>query len=245
MTHCRRKLYIPFILLALLTALLLQPCAAAQTPAAQLPDEPAAVYVSDLANVLSDELEASIIERSAALDALTGAQLVVVTVDFLGGAAIRDYADDLFTRLQIGDAAKNNGLLLLLAVGEEDYYALQGQGLGAALTDTMLETLLLQSLEPDFAARHYETGVQKTYGSLLAALEGLYGIDDQGVLAAVAQAKAEQIRLEKADAQKRLLLAAIGIVLLILLVLLITVRRSNARRRRMRKKAVESRSAGN
>ncbi len=239
MTHCR-KLFIPFILLALLTALLLQPHAAAQTPAAQMPDEPTAVYISDLADVLSDELEASIVERSAALDALTGAQLMVVTVDFLGGAAIRDYADDLFNRLQIGDSAKNNGLLLLLAVGEENYYALQGRGLEAALPDTTLEVLLQQSLEPDFAAGHYEAGVQKTYGSFLTALEGLYGIGDQGVLAAVAQAKAAQIRLEKAEAQKRLLLIAIGIALLVLLVLLITARRSYARRRRIRKKAAGS-----
>lgn len=240
MKHCR-KLFIPFIIITLLTALLLQPCAAAQ-----MPDQPTkAVYVRDLANVLSDELEASIIEQSAALDALTGVQLVVVTVDFLGGAAIRDYADDLFSRLQIGDAAQNNGLLLLLAVGEENYYALQGRGLEAALPDTTLETLLRQSLEPDFAAGHYEAGVQKTYDSLLTAFEGLYGIGDQGVLVAVAQAKAAQIRIEKADAQKRLLLAAIGTALLILLALLITLRRNNARRRRMYKKAAGLRRADN
>lgn len=238
MKHCRKSV-IPFIVLALVAALLLQPCAAAQ-----MPDEPAeTVYVSDLANVLSDEAEAAITERSAALDALTGAQLVVVTVDFLGGEAIRDYAGNLFNRLQIGDAAKNNGLLLLLAVGEENYYALQGRGLESALPDASLETLLQQSLEPDFAAGRYETGIQKTYDSLLTALESLYGIGDQGVLAAVAEAKAVQIQIQKADTQKRVLLSAVGVVLLILLALFVVMRRNTVRRRKMRRKADERRRA--
>lgn len=239
-----RKHFIPFIVLALTASLLLQPCAAAQIAAAQTPGQQAATaYVSDLANVLSEAAEAAIIEQSAALDALTGAQLAVVTVDFLGGEAIRDYADALFNRLQLGEASKNNGLLLLLAIGEENYYVLQGRGLESALPDASLETLLQQNLEPDFAAGRYEAGVQKTYDSLLGALESLYGIGDQGVLAAAAEAKAAQIRIEKADKQKRQLLAAIGIVLLVLLALLFAVRCNTARRRKMRRRTAGRQSA--
>lgn len=240
MKHCRNRL-MPFFAVLLLTAALLRlPSTAVQNPAvqnpaAQAPGEPAsAAYVSDLADVLPDALEAAIAEKSAALDALTGAQLVVVTVDFLEGEAIRDYSQALFNRLQIGDAVKNNGLLLLLAVGEENYYALQGKGLETALPDKALGALLQESLEPDFAAGHYEAGVQKTYDRLLVALENVYGIGDQGVLTALAEAKAAQIRIEKAEAQKRLLLMAIGAALLLLLVLFALLRQSN-RRRKMRK----------
>lgn len=234
MKHCRR----PFILsavAALLAVLLQQPCAAAAANTA----EDAMVYVSDLAHVLSDDVEASISEQSAALDALTGAQLVVVTVDFLGGETIRDYAAHLFSRLQIGDAAQNNGLLLLLATGEENYYALQGKGLESALPDAALEALLQRNLEPDFAAGNYEAGVQKTYAGLLYALENLYGIDGQGVLAAAAEAKAAQIKIEAADKQKRGLLLAAGTVLLLLLpaALLALAAGNTARRRKRRAQA--------
>ncbi len=245
MKYCRKRL-IPFFAVGLLTALLMQlssaaaPNSAVQNPAAQAPSQSsAAVYVSDSAGVLSDGLKASITERSAALDALTGAQLVVVTVDFLGGATIRDYADDLFNRLQIGDAVKNNGLLLLLAIGEEHYYALQGQGLETALPDAALDALLRQRLEPDFAAGRYKAGIEKTYAGLLTTLEGVYGIGEQGVLAALAQAQAERLHAEKANAQKRLLLLALGVVLLILPALLIAARRRAARRRRLRRRTAE------
>ncbi len=243
MKLCRKRI-LSFILLALAVSLLLQPHVSAQISVAPIPDAPAeTVYVSDLANVLSEETRAAIAGQSAALDALTGAQLAVVTVDFLGGEAIQAYADNLFSRLQLGDPAKNNGLLLLLVIGEENYYALQGQGLEAALPDASLQTLLQQSLEPDFAAGDYEAGVQKTYDSLLSALESLYGIGDEGVLAAAAQAKAAQIRIEKADKQKQLLLMAIGAVLLILLALLVAVRHNYARRRQMRRRAAARQSS--
>lgn len=233
MKHYQKLLKL-FVIAILLVTLLLQPCAlAAESGAVELNG---IIYVSDLANVLSDEVEASINEKSAALDALTGAQLVVVTVDFLGGESIRDYADDLFNRLQIGDAVKNNGLLLLLATGEENYYALQGKGLEDTLSDSSLETLLQQCLEPDFAVENYEAGVQKTYAGLLSALEKLYGINDQGVLVAAASEKAAKIKIEKANKQKQGLLVAAGIVLLILLpAVLIASSASHADRRRKRR----------
>lgn len=215
----------------LMVLLLLQPCVAATA------DSEPMVFVSDLANVLSDELEASITAQSAALDALTGAQLVVVTVDFTGGQDIRNYAKDLFARFQIGDATKNNGLLLLLVTGEDNYYALQGKGLETALSDAVLGDLLQKYLEPDFAAGRYEAGVQKTYDGLLKTLENLYDIGDQGVVAAAAEAKAAQIRVEKANKQKRSLLIAAAYVLLILLpVVMFAVAANNANRRHKRRR---------
>ncbi|WMJ84578.1 TPM domain-containing protein [Oscillospiraceae bacterium LTW-04] len=236
MKYCQKHFILP-VVAALLAVLLLQPCALAVDNLATEPD--AMVYVSDLANVLSEEVEASIDEKSAALDALTGAQLVVVTVDFLGGEAIRDYAEGVFNRLQIGDAVQNNGLLLLVATSEENYYALQGRGLETALSDTSLDKLLLKNLEPDFATGNYEVGVEKTYAGLLDALENLYGIDDQGVVVAAAEAKATQIKIENTNKQKRGLLAAVGIVLLILLpTVLITLSASRAARLRKRRREV-------
>ena len=92
-------------------------------------DAPSAGYVGDYANVLTDETEQYIIEQSAKLDQATGAQIVVVTVDFLDGMTAEEYAYTIFNEWGIGDAEKDNGLLLLLAIGEEDYWAMQGKGL--------------------------------------------------------------------------------------------------------------------
>ena len=78
-------------------------------------------YVADYANVLQQDTKDDIVEKNAVLYEQTGAQIVVVTVDFLDGMAIEDYALELFNEWGIGSAEKNNGVLLLPAIGEEHY----------------------------------------------------------------------------------------------------------------------------
>lgn len=115
---------------------------------AQIPEPPQSVFVGDYANVLSESTEQHIIRNGGALDNLTGAQIVVVTVDFTGGADIEDYAYEIFNTWGIGNAERDNGLLLLLVIGEENYWALQGSGIENSLTSGLLGDYLYEYLEP-------------------------------------------------------------------------------------------------
>ena len=83
-------------------------------------------YVADFADVVNADTIAYINQSNEALSEACGAEIIVVTVDFLNGAKIDDYAYRLFNEWQIGSAEQNNGLLLLLVIGEDNYYALQG-----------------------------------------------------------------------------------------------------------------------
>ncbi len=133
-------------------------------------------YVADYANVLSEETEAEIVTQNDVLYEKTGAQIVVVTVDFLDGNDIGDYAYSLFNDWGIGSAEKNNGLLLLLAIGEENYYALQGKGLEDRISSGDLDQILYDYLEEDFAAENYDAGVQKVFSALYSEVSSYYGI---------------------------------------------------------------------
>ena len=130
-------------------------------------EAPAEIYVGDYANVLSEETEQYMIEQNQTLAQATGAQIVVVTVDFLDGMEIEEYAYTIFNDWGIGDADKNNGLLLLLAIGEENYWVMQGKGLEGVLSSGMLGDYLYEYLEPDFAAGDYDTGVYKVFNAFL------------------------------------------------------------------------------
>ena len=79
-------------------------CALPLAAAPDVPDPTADFYVGDFANVLSSDLEQYIIEQNQSLSASTGAQIVVVTVDFLDGYDIADYAVTLFNDWGIGSA---------------------------------------------------------------------------------------------------------------------------------------------
>ena len=114
--------------LSLLLALALAFCLAVPALAAY-PDRPENQYVLDEADVLSEETEQEIIAENQDLFQETGAQIVVVAVDFLDGEDIDDYAYSLFNIWGIGSQERNNGLLLLLAIGEENYYAQAGYGI--------------------------------------------------------------------------------------------------------------------
>ena len=95
--------------------------------AVTLPDAPTG-YVYDGANVLSSSTESYIERTGSALAEACGAEVVVATVDFTDGEDIADYAYDLFNKWGIGDKKANNGLLILLSIGAEDYYAEPGVG---------------------------------------------------------------------------------------------------------------------
>ena len=163
--------------MAVLLLLLLLFCI--PTAALAVVEAPESIYVGDYANVLSDETEQYIIEKNQALAAATGAQIVVVTVDFLDGMEIEDYAYTIFNEWGIGDAEKNNGLLLLLTIGEENYWAMQGQGLEGVLSSGTLGDYLYDYLEPDFAVGDYDAGVYQVFRAFLGWFVNYYDLSEQ------------------------------------------------------------------
>ena len=164
------------ILAALLGAALLTDTAGAVV------DPPENTYVADYADVLTADTEQYIIEHNQTLNAATGGAIEVVTVDFLDGMDIADYAYELFNTWGIGDGEADNGLLLLLAIGEENYYAMPGAGIENALTASTLDDYLWTYLEADFAAGDYDAGVRQVFDAFYGWYESYYGGFAQGTV---------------------------------------------------------------
>jgi len=102
--------------------------------AASVPDPTSDFYVNDYVGVLSGDTKSDIVSKNDGLYNATGAQIVVTVVQDTGGVSMEQYAYDMANAWGIGSAEKNNGVLLLLSVGDDDYQCIQGSG---------LETLLL------------------------------------------------------------------------------------------------------
>ena len=145
--------------------------------AAQIPEAPEHSCVLDRSGVLSAETERAVNEYTTALDKACGAQIGVLTVDFTDELSTADYAYEVFNEWGIGDARKNNGVLLLLAIGAEDYYCVIGEGLENSLSGGVLDDLLYQNLEPGFAAEDYDRGVYQFVRAMSQELEGIYGVN--------------------------------------------------------------------
>lgn len=155
--------------LAILVACLI--FGAAGVPAlAALPDHPEDGCVLDSAGVLSDATEGEINRKNESLFESTGAEIAIAAVDFLGGQDIDDYAYSLFNYWGVGSQERNNGLLLVLAIGEDDYYAVPGYGIDDLFSGGELQTLLDDYLEEDFAKGDYDAGVKKFFDAAYAEL---------------------------------------------------------------------------
>lgn len=141
---------------------------------AAVPQRPANKYVLDEAGVLSSATEREIIKENEELFEECGAEIVIVAVDFLGGKDIEDYANDLFNTWGIGSSQRNNGILLVLAIGEENYYATTGYGLEDYFDGAKFQELFDDYLEEDFAAGRYDEGVKEFFDEVLDEVEDYY-----------------------------------------------------------------------
>lgn len=140
-------------------------------------------YFYDGAQVLSEETEQYILKYSRELDVKTGAQIVVVTIPSLEGAALEEYATDLFRQWGIGDAEKNNGLLLLCAVEDRQFRVEVGYGLEGDLPDgktgRMQDTYIIPLLKED----KFDEGIKNGYTAFLQEVSAVYDVTITGDVA--------------------------------------------------------------
>jgi uncharacterized protein len=116
--------------------------------------------VVDRAALLSAAEEAGLTQELAALEQRTGDQLVVVTVSSLGGRPIEGYARDLGNHWGIGQAGRDNGVLLVVAPAERQTRIAVGYGLEPILTDDAASQIIDRDLLPSFREGRWHDGIQ-------------------------------------------------------------------------------------
>ncbi len=136
--------------------------------------------VVDNANLLSATAEATLTTRLEALERDTTDQLVVVTVPDLQGYEIEEYGYQLGRSWGIGQASRNNGVLLIIAPNERKVRVEVGYGLEPVLTDALSALIIHEQILPSFREGFYERGIT----------QGVDAID-------------QQLRLDPAEAQAR------------------------------------------
>lgn len=117
------------------------------------------LWVADTAGVLDDAVEARIEERLTALHAETDVEVTVVTVDDVPGDP-KGFATDLFNRWGVGDANANNGLLVLLVMGQRALEMETGYGLEPVLPDGWLGSMQARTMVPRFKEGDYAGGME-------------------------------------------------------------------------------------
>lgn len=199
----------------------------------------ASFYYLDQANVLKESTEGEIFFSNQMLEDACGAQIVVVAVDSTGNIPIDEYAYELFNDWEIGDDKAQNGFLLLLAIDDEDYYALTGAGIDIKFSSGAVGQYLEKYLEPDFAAGQYDAGVKKFYEAVFDRIAEIYNVSVtaadgiaayEAYLASSSSGNQMIGNLNNVGNQYRGLFGDMGKILVILILIVLLVILSSGRR---------------
>lgn len=136
--------------------------------------EPARL-VTDLAGMLGRSAADEIENELVSLWQDTGVQFTVVTVPDLGGNDIDDYSVRLFESWGIGEAGKDNGLLLLIAAEEREMKFETGYGLEGELPDSFLGKVIDKALVPKFKEGNPAAGILASITMISDRLQGRSG----------------------------------------------------------------------
>lgn len=144
---------------------------------AAIPDAPESNYlVADFANVINGSDESDMLETGFALEDACGAQVVAVTVEFLDGLTAEDYAHQLFNSWGIGQADKDDGVLLLLSVGDREYWVYLGEGIEKKMTVSRATALVDDTALDAFADGDYSSGMHDAYQALCEETATIYDV---------------------------------------------------------------------
>lgn len=115
--------------------------------------------VTDLAGVLSDAEEQTLRTLAADVEQATTAEIAVATVPSLDGLTVEEYATKLFAAWGVGQAGKDNGVLVLVAPSQREMRIEVGYGLEGVLPDGLAGQIIRESFLPAFRDNAYGRGI--------------------------------------------------------------------------------------
>jgi len=124
-------------------------------------------YVNDFAGILTPQITDQVTAVAQQVEAKTTAQIALVTIPTVAPLAIEQYAVELFEKWGIGQAGKDNGILILMAANDKKVWISTGYGLEGALPDAICKQIVYQIMIPEFRKGALDRGL--LFGTIAVA----------------------------------------------------------------------------
>lgn len=141
--------------------------------AQEFPAKPSTL-VNDYTNTLTETEKASLEQKLVALDDSTSRQFTICILKSVGEYDINEYAVGLGRAWGIGTKGHDNGLLILVALGDRKISIQVGYGLEGAIPDMYARRVIDQIIKPNFKAQQYYQGLDQATDALIAMSKGEY-----------------------------------------------------------------------
>ncbi len=145
---------------------------ASASTAAAIDVPPLRGRVNDGASLLDPGRAAALEAKLARYEQETGHQLALLTVPSLEGEPIESFAVKAFEQWKLGDARRDDGLLLVVAAADRRVRIEVGYGLEGAIPDAIAARVIREAIVPSFRAGDYAGGIERAFDALMAAGKG-------------------------------------------------------------------------
>ena len=139
----------------------------------ELPPKPNTL-VTDFTNTLSDSEQQQLEHKLVAFDDSTSTQITVVILKSVGSYDINDYAQRLGRAWGVGQKGKNNGVVLLVALGDRKVAIQTGYGVEGVLPDIITHEIIQNDIRPNFKAGNYYAGLDAGTNDIIKYVKGEY-----------------------------------------------------------------------
>lgn len=128
-------------------------------------------WVTDSANILSDETEAELNRTISELEAKNGSEIAVVTVSNTKPYQTpKQFTTTLFNYWGIGKSGVNNGVLLMVSTGDRRVEIETGYGISAILSDAQVGNIIDTQIKPRFKQGDFDGGTLAGTRAVVLAL---------------------------------------------------------------------------
>ena len=132
----------------------------------------------DQANVITSATEARLQELLVMHEDSTSNQIAILTIPSLKGDVLEEFSLRVARTWELGTAANDNGVLVLIAIQDRKMRIEVGNGLEGTLTDAYASRIIRNEFTPYFRDGDYDTGILVGTQRIVETMEGTYTPSD-------------------------------------------------------------------
>jgi uncharacterized protein len=132
-------------------------------------------YFNDFAGVTRADTQARLNRTLEQFEKDTSSQIVVAVFPKMqSDSSVEDYVNRMYKAWKIGQAQKNNGVLLAVFVQDRKMRIEVGYGLEGAIPDLIAKRIIDNELKPRFRNNDFDGGLSAAVNALMQAARGEY-----------------------------------------------------------------------
>jgi len=142
-----------------------------------VPDQPQS-WVNDYAGVFSSAQASALDHKLNEFEYRSSTQIFIVTLSNNGGYAASDLSQRIGERWGVGQQGKDNGLLVLMDMQDNDVFISTGYGLEEYIPDGTASRIIENEMLPNFRKGDFYAGVDSATSIMISLLDGKFTPDE-------------------------------------------------------------------